>query len=216
MDIRRIGLAFAACVLLLAGTTGAAAAAPSPPSTECSARFFHGDRRLGPDTLPTLGIVGMELQGYHRTGDLTPHQFLDTYWDPDANSGQGSFRYPPDSGYAHDPSGRPEVMEAELGPGELIDRFGSEFGAFLAPEGLPYAARSIPPQSLDGNPPAGCNFHAYRVLHEFAVDAGPIAPWFAQPGGGEQFQLDSRLVPGAPAPLNVLWLIDHGFLQRLT
>src|SRR2546421_722811 len=73
-----------------------------------------------------------------------------------------------------------------------------------------------PPQSLDGNPPASCNYHDYRVLKPLPVDAGPIAPWFAQPGYGLQYQLDAALVPGAPERLNVLWLVDNGYLQRLT
>ena len=80
---------------------------------------------------------------------------------------------------------------------------------------MPYATRSIPPQSLDGNPPAGCNYHIYDVLKPFTVDSGPIAAWFAQPGGGWQYQLDPTLVPDAPANLNVMWLIDNGYLQRL-
>jgi hypothetical protein len=53
------------------------------------------------------------------------------------------------------------------------------------------------------------------VLESFAVDTGPIAPWFAQPGGGRQFQLVASLVPGAPTPLNVMWLVNNGFLERL-
>ena len=47
------------------------------------------------------------------------------------------------------------------------------------------------------------------------MDAGPIAPWFFQHGGGLQYQLDGALVPGAPARMNVMWLIDNGYLQRL-
>jgi hypothetical protein len=50
------------------------------------------------------------------------------------------------------------------------------YGSFLAPAGLPYSARSIPPQNLDGTPAAGCNYHEYQVLKSFSVDEGPIAP----------------------------------------
>src|SRR6058998_1514714 len=104
MDIRRLGLALASALLLLAGTGGTALAAPAAvaaqPSTECSATFFQDDRRLGPQVLPTRGEVGRELRGYRRTGDLTVQQFLDTYWDPAANGGAGGFRFPPANGYA--------------------------------------------------------------------------------------------------------------------
>src|SRR5262245_14967166 len=134
MDIRRIGLVFAACLLLLAGTTTTAAAA-QPPAT-CSATFFQGDRRLGPDMLPVGGEVGRELRGYARTGNLTVQQFLGIYWDPAANSGRGGFIFPPDFGYVIGADGQPIVSELRLHPGQHIDRFGSEFGAFLAPEGL--------------------------------------------------------------------------------
>jgi len=218
MGIGRIGLALATCVLLLGGTSGAAAAAaagPGAPPRECSAAFFDGDARLGPEVLPEIGEVGRELRGYQRTGNLTVQQFLSVFWDPTANGGQGGFIFPPDNGYVIGADGQPEVSEATLHLGDRIDRFGSEFGAFLAPEGSSYASRSIPPRNLDSTPPASCNFHAYRVLKAFAVDTGPVAAWFAQPGGGQQFQLVAALVPGAPTPLNVMWLVNNGFLERL-
>jgi Tuberculosis necrotizing toxin len=219
MDFRRVGLALATCLLLLGGTGVTAFAAPAAPGQQplstCSAALFDGDVRLGPQALPVRGEVGRELRGYERTGDLTVQQFLATYWDPTANGGQGAFRFPPANGYVIGADGQPEVSRQELHQGERIDRFGSEFGSFLAPEGAPYASRSIPPRSLVSTPPDGCNFHEYRVVEEFTVDTGPIAPWFAQPGGGRQFQLDAGLVPGAPTPLNVMWLVNNGFLQRL-
>jgi hypothetical protein len=216
MGMRRIGLALASCVLLLSGTAGTAAASGSaPPARACSATFFNGDARLGPAVLPAVGEVGHELRGYQRTGNLTAQQFIAAFWDPTANGGQGSFIFPPANGYVIGPGGQPEVSQATLDRGDRIDRFGSEFGAFLAPEGSSYASRSIPPRNLDSTPPAGCNFHEYRVLQSFAVDTGPVAPWFAQPGGGVQFQLVASLVPGAPTPLNVMWLVNNGFLERL-
>src|SRR5215469_3031654 len=131
MDARRILFALATCLLLFGtGVTTAAAAAGSQPVTTCSAALFDGDRRLGPDVLPVDGEVGRELRDYQRTGALTVAQFLATYWDP------------PDNGYVIGANGQPEVSQVELHPGELIDRFGSEFGAFLAPEGSSYASRS--------------------------------------------------------------------------
>lgn len=47
------------------------------------------------------------------------------------------------------------------------------------------------------------------------MHGGPIAPWFDQPGLGWQYQLDGTLIPGAPAQINVGWLITNGYLQRL-
>jgi hypothetical protein len=162
-----------------------------------------------------LGNVGIELFGYRRTGGESSAAFLAQYYDPTANGGRGGWIYPPDNGYRLDPAGNPIEWQQTLVPGQDIDRYGSEFGSFLAPTFSPYASRAIPPQNLVGNPAAGCNYHDYKVLKPLRVDAGPVAAWFAQPGGGLQFQLDSTLIPGAPTPVNVLWLVNNGYLARL-
>lgn len=41
------------------------------------------------------------------------------------------------------------------------------------------------------------------------------APWFDQPGGGEQYQLDGSPLPGGPARPHVKYLINNGDLQPL-
>lgn len=186
--------------------------------TTCSATYFDGDPRLGPERLPApiVSEVGTQALLYQRTGGEPPQQFLSEYYDPSANGGQGGWRYPPANGYVLDPGGRPEEAPRTLHVGQLVDRYGSEFGGFLAPQGTPYAERSIPPQSLDTTDPAyTCNYHRYRVIRAFAVDAGPIAPWFRQRGGGEQYQVDGALLPGAPSRPNVMLLVNDGYLQRL-
>jgi hypothetical protein len=210
----RIRQTFATVALLLGTVAGGVvpASAATAATDQCSAAFYQGDQRLGPDQLPTTGPVGRELWGYRRTGTLDQQTFLATYYDATA----GAWKYPPQNGYLIAPDGQAVELQQTLFPGERIDRFGSEYGAFLAPEGLPYAARSIPPQSLDGNPAAGCNYHDYQVLKPFTVDAGPIAPWFGQPGYGWQYQLDATLLPGGPSRLNVLWLVDNGYLARVS
>jgi hypothetical protein len=217
MKIRRLS---AAVVLTLIWVVGPAHPAlsttPAPSSTQCSAADYDGDPRLGPAALPTFGPVGLELRNYDRFGGLTPQQFLSTYWDPAASGGQGGWRFPPANGFRIGPDGRPVEQVLPLRPGQRIDRYGSEFGAFLAPAGLPYANRAIPPQSLDNrDAPATCNYHLYLVVREFRVDGGPIAPGLGQPGGGVQYLLVSSLVPDAPDRINVMWLVAHGYLQRL-
>jgi hypothetical protein len=201
-------------VVSAAATTSATAAANS--SDQCSAAYHNDDARLGPATLPSTGKVGFELIGYRRTGGMNTADFLAKYYDPTGNGGAGGWIYPPKNGYVLTPDGTPIEWHQTLPPGQDIDRFGSEYGSFLAPEYLPYAGRAIPPQSLDSNPPATCNYRDYRVLKPFQVDAGPIAAWFAQPGGGLQYQLDAALVPGAPAQINVLWLANNGYLARIS
>jgi len=221
MGMRRTLIALGLAVAGLVGSAvpavaDAAVRTAGAPVDACSADFYGGDARLGPAALPVVGKVGFELIGYRRTGGMSAAGFLAKYYDPTANGGKGGWIYPPANGYLVAGNGQPIEWRQTLWPGEDIDRYGSEYGSFLAPEYLPYAQRAIPPQSLDGNPPAGCNYHDYRVLKPLPVDAGPIAPWFAQPGYGLQYQLDAALVPGAPERLNVLWLVDNGYLQRLT
>jgi hypothetical protein len=220
MKVRHVIAALVSCGALLfpAATTAAAAdqaARTANATTGCSADYFGGDARLGPRELPDTGVVGAQLIGYDRTGGLTAQGLLTRYYDPAANGGQGGWIYPPADGYLTRADGTRVEWQQILAPGQDIDRYGSEYGAYLAPEGLPYAKRALPPQSLDGMPAAGCNYHDYRVLKPFSVDAGVIAPWFGQPGYGLQFQLAPGLVPGAPGTPNVAWLVANGYLQRL-
>lgn len=215
-----VGLA--AAVLL--GFGGSAAASPAAPPRApiflplvpaCSDAFFNGDKRLGPAQLETIGPVAPILAGYNRLAGLTPAAFIAKYWDPTANGGSGGFRFPPQNGFLLSPFGTPIEFAGPLGVGQRIDRFGSEFGAFLAPVDTLYAQRALPPQSLDNfDPLYTCNYHVYRVVKAFSVEEGPIAPAFGQIGLGLQYQLVSSLVPGAPTPLNVMWLINNGFLAR--
>jgi Tuberculosis necrotizing toxin len=198
----------AAVIRAAAASHARPAATVLPPMDSCSAGYFDGNKLLGPAQLPTDGPVGSELAGYRRTGGMSVRSFLATYYD----SASGSWIYPPDNGFVTGPGGQPEEAELNLYAGQDVDRFGSVYGSFLGPAALPYSARSIPPQNLDGTPAAGCNYSDYEVLQAFAVEAGPITPWFAQPGGGTQFQLVGSLVPGAPAQLNVQWLFSNGYL----
>jgi len=214
----RILLSLAAGAVLVFGGAGAAGAAtpsgstPSVPATpldQCSTAYYEGNQLLGPARLPVFGAVAAQVVGYQRTGLDSPAQFLAEY----RNS--AGWIYPPDNGYVVVGDIPLEWTETLL-PGEDIDRYGGVYGSFLAPAGTPYAERSIPPFSLVSTPAAGCDYHDYQVLKPFQVDSGPIAAWFDQPGGGLQFQLDGSLVPGAPAQLTVLWLLDNGYLADVT
>jgi hypothetical protein len=208
-----LSLAAAAAATLSGVGVGVAQAAsplaPATPLDQCSATYFDGNALLGPEQLPLFGPVGFQLIGYRRTGGESQAQFLAQYHN--ANG----WIYPPDNGYLTTSAGRPIEWVQTLVPGRHIDRYGSVYGSFLAPEATPYLERSNPPSSLESTPAAGCNYHDYQVLKAFRVDAGPIAPWFAQPGGGEQYQLDGALVSGAPAQLNVMWLLDNGYLREI-
>lgn len=180
----------------------------SGQDTTCSAAFYHGDKRLGPEHLPTAGVLGEILHGYDRFGGLSADAFLARFWDPAIRD----WFFPPQNGYVLDASSHADVFHVWMTRGLRMDRFGRVTGRFLSPYGQPFAIRALPPQNLDG---VDCNYHAYLVLKRFLVDAGPVARWYRQPGYGFQYVLNPLLVPHAPEWMNVRWLVGHGFLQPI-
>ena len=134
--------------LPVGAATGVVAEAHRARTTTCSSAYLDGDSRLGPQQLPNAGPIAPIVRGYHRFAGLTEQEFLTTYWDPTANGGSGGWRYPPDNGFLLDPGGTPIEFTWSLQAGQKIDRFGSEFGAFLAPEDTPYAERALPPEMI--------------------------------------------------------------------
>jgi hypothetical protein len=207
------GLALIGVMLVTAVTASDAAAAKPPARTTCSTADLRGDARLGPKRLPNAGPLATVLQGYDRLAGMTARGYLRTYYDAAGKT----WRYPPQGGYQLTPEGQPVKMQLSLFAGQRIDRFGSEFGGYLSPEGTPYEARGIPPQSLDSKTaPASCNYTRYRVLQTIPVYSGPIAPALGQPGFGLQYVLDAAIFPGNPAGLNVGYLVTNGFLVRVS
>ncbi|MFH9015609.1 TNT domain-containing protein [Streptomyces sp. NPDC017943] len=212
--------ATAALTPAAATATAAEDAGPRPapvesPPAPCTGEY-RGDARLGPQILPRSWQepVGPLLKNYHRTGGLSPRDFLAKYWKDDSPQGPGGWKYPPDDGFAETNTGEVVKHVEVLEPGEKLDRFGSEYGSYLAPAGDPYAKRALPPQNLNTRDPQHpCDYHRYTVTQPFAVWQGRIAPWFEQPGGGQQIKLDPALLaPGEGDGLNVKWLLDHGYL----
>ncbi|MFF1512294.1 TNT domain-containing protein [Streptomyces sp. NPDC058326] len=188
-----------------------AAAPPAPCTGE-----FKGDKRLGPKHLPRTwqDPVGPLLNRYQRTGQLSSADFLKKYWEGPA--GTGGWKYPPNDGFG-EVNGTVDKAPELLTEGERLDRFGSEYGSFLAPAGDAYAERALPPQNLNTRDAAfPCDYHLYEVTRSFVVWEGSIAPWFEQPGGGRQIKLDPAFLdPGEGQRLNVKWLLDNGYLVRV-
>ncbi len=210
------GGAFATVADDALGARRAAAAAQETAPEECSTEDLSNDPRLGPEELQRVGRVASMLVDYDRLTDLTPQEFLDRYYDPSAREGKGGWRYPPNDGYLLGTDGEPIEFQVQLVEDQKVDRFGSERGTFLAPDATPYPQRSLPPQNLDVFDPAhACNYYRYQVIKPFNVEAGPIAPAFGQPGSGLQFQLVGSLFPEAPATVDVKWLLDNGYLERV-
>ncbi|KAL4926418.1 TNT domain-containing protein [Aspergillus undulatus] len=177
---------------------------PCEGITSTNETYVCGDARLGPVKYPTKFPLRNGLRTYARFGSLCPAEFLEK-WATSA-SPDGTYIYPPSNGFVVDDEEVAVLGNVTLPVGQKLDRFGSEYGAFLAPLGAPYIERSLPPNNLityDGAYPF--NYHVYEVTKEFVVGLGPIAPWFEQPGMGTQFL----------ASMNVLSLIEGGFLRRL-
>ncbi|MFD8420770.1 TNT domain-containing protein [Streptomyces sp. NPDC059668] len=187
---------------------------PAPLVPALRPYFFCGDWRLGPRWLPTQGALGHILYRYDRLGGLTAVRFLDRWWDPSADSGQGDWRYPPDDGYTH----RNQTVLAapyKLRVGQKVDRFGAEAGRFLAPVGTKYGKRSIPPSSLNTmDPRYPYDYHVYKVRKSVTVCAGKTAPGFEQPGLGVQYVTSSQFCPGIPRT-TVGDLVRNGTLARV-
>jgi len=212
ISARRGAIALVTATLLV-GWGAAPGQAAATKRTTCSTVDYQADARLGPKRLPNSGPLARVLKGYHRLAGMTAKGYLKTYYDTAGKT----WRYPPQGGYVLSPNGQPVKMQVTLLAGQRIDRFGSEFGGYLSPEGTPYAARGIPPQSLDNTTtPTTCNYSRYEVLQPIPVQSGPIAPALGQLGFGLQYVLDAAIFPGSPAMFNVGYLVTNGFLERVT
>ncbi|GAA0597291.1 hypothetical protein GCM10010174_10870 [Kutzneria viridogrisea] len=99
------------------------------------------------------------------------------------------------------PEGGCDAGEAViLEPGTVIDRFGDAEGRVFAPEGTPFAQRSLPPGHLDAG------YQRYRVTGRLPVWRTLSAPWFGQPGGGRRYR---AVYPAAD-------LIAMGYLEAVS
>ena len=111
------------------------------------------------------------------------------------NQATGDIRWPIDDGFAE----YPETIT--LQPGTIIDRYGSDYGTFTSPQGIPYANRALAP-GTELKP-----YSVFEVVKPIEVQAGKIAPWFNQPGGGVQYVL--------PDTVDELLDPNVGVLRRL-
>ncbi|MFI9649130.1 TNT domain-containing protein [Streptomyces sp. NPDC052040] len=171
----------------------------APPPLQ---RYYRMDWRLGPAHLPRSGPLGRMLRGYHRTDDTTASRFIRCFWQTNPATTMSGWWYPNNNGFVLR-NGRPVEHPQTLRRGQLLDLFGSGFGHFLAPAGTPYARRAIPPSNLDTyDPNHPFSYHLYRVVRPFTVAAGPIRPWFGQPGLGLQY-LTTPSIPDLVASHNL-------------
>ncbi|KAH8884372.1 hypothetical protein GQ53DRAFT_880125 [Thozetella sp. PMI_491] len=167
--------------------------------------YVCGDSRLGPVKLPQKLPLDPVLDIYDRFGGLCPGAFLEAWF----NNTSGWWHYPPQDGFSIDADGHPIKADLVLPVGTLIDRFGSEYGAYTSPAAAPYMQRALPPSSLDtpqSDPSYPYNYHVYRLVKPITVLAGPIAPWFGQPGQGVQYMFYNT---------TIMALVESKLLERV-
>lgn len=141
------------------------------------------------------------VRGWNPTGGMAWDDFASQFGTPTSRS------YPLNDGF---PLGY-EPQPARLPEGAIIDRFGSEFGRYLAPDGTPFADRALAPESVGGA------YSRYMVTGQplppgWQVVEGPVQPYYGQtPSPGSlQYMI---LGPDGVEP-TVKELVDRGFLDE--
>ncbi|RFN44935.1 hypothetical protein FIE12Z_10830 [Fusarium flagelliforme] len=148
-------------------------AGPAAPTCQCGLLLDRNgtdgkdyvceDTRLGPKNLPKKLILGTVMSRYDRFGLDTPTSFVERWWNvTEGKDKTGGWNYPEQGGFLLDERGHPVKIAMRLAVGTLVDRFGSQ--------------NEFPHE-----------YRVYKVSKAFTVEAGPIAPWFGQPGLGTQF-----------------------------
>lgn len=144
------------------------------------------------------------------------HPLFDGYHSvepgPEFTHPDGSLRYPDDT-LTTKPYAVPGtvVPDARLPEGTVIGRFGYPGGGYLAPEGTPFAELALPPDSAVKpyfqyvvNDPS-------RLPPGWHIEQSEVAPWFHQPGGGQQYRIINELGETG----DVAELVRWGYLRRI-
>ncbi|OMC27563.1 hypothetical protein A5739_17485 [Mycobacterium colombiense] len=131
---------------------------------------------------------------------------------PEFSHPDGSLRYPDDT-LTTKPYAVPGTIipDARLPEGTVIGRFGYPGGGYLAPEGTPFAELALPPDSAVKpyfqyvvNDPS-------RLPPGWHIEQSEVAPWFHQPGGGQQYRIINELGETG----DVAELVRWGYLRRI-
>jgi hypothetical protein len=131
---------------------------------------------------------------------------------PEFTNADGTMRYPDDT-LATKPYAAPGaiISDVKLPAGAIISRWGYPGGGYLAPEGTPFAELSLPPGS------AVKPYFQYVIEDPsllppgWHIEQSEVAPWFHQPGGGQQY----RIINEAGQTGTVDELVRWGYLRRI-
>jgi hypothetical protein len=103
-----------------------------------------------------------------------------------------------------------------LASGRLVDAFGQESRSALYPDGTPFARRGLPSSvRATVDPKVPKNYHRYRVLKQFQVNASSVPAGKGGTGGGVRFTVSAGLFSEPPALPTVRWLLRNGYLGRV-
>lgn len=146
------------------------------------------------------GVPSHVTEGYDQLAGRTVNQFEHEFTVPGRD---GSPRWDwenqaPNDGFA----GTPTVTD-RIPQGHLLDRLGSEKGAFMADDGAPLSTRSMPPG-------VASDYHQYVGTGQpippgmpWEVRYGPAGPAFGQPGGANQWVVIDKST-GDQIPIAIL------------
>lgn len=146
------------------------------------------------------GVPSHVTEGYDQLAGRTVNQFEHEFTVPGRD---GSPRWDwenqaPNDGFA----GTPTVTD-RIPQGHLLDRLGSEKGAFMADDGAPLSTRSMPPG-------VASDYHQYVGTGQpippgmpWEVRYGPAGPAFGQPGGANQWVVIDKIT-GDQVPVAIL------------
>ena len=82
--------------------------------------------------------------------------------------------------------------------GSTLDRYGSPWGKYLSPKGVPMEMRALPPGMAR-------DYHKYEVIKELPVESSLIRPYFGRLGLGKQYRTN----------LSINDLIKKGYLREI-
>ena len=132
--------------------------------------------------------------GENRPSDALYLQYQSVFDNPlYYDQATGEVNWPANDGFAETP------YSQTLGVGTWLDRFGYDGGKYVCPAGISYTMRSCAPGTEDKP------YSIFVTKGATTVQAGLIAPWFDETGGGMQYLL----------PDSVQNLLDSGNLRRV-
>jgi hypothetical protein len=156
---------------------------------------------LPAETVTEGGAPLAVVRGWDPTGGMPWDDFASQFGTPGARNYPLNDGFPP--GYVPQPAQLPE--------GTIMDRFGSENGRYLAPDGAPFADRALAPESVGGN------YNRYMVTGEplppgWQIVEGPVEPFYGQTPSPGALQYMITVPDGVK--VDVGELVDRGILDE--